>query len=603
MSVATHTVAVVTDIAHLESFFDTSPPNAPFARAPHDQAPSHLVVRFGEEVAASRQRCTLYGLDSRPIAARPMPVRPETSRLATLVTQCLKSEAIELPAGGPALVLLDPEGVVVATWDLGGDLSARLANADIAVGYCVAENVIGTSAATALVTRRPIKVPPAAHLHPLLRSFATAGVAFGHTSTRRILGGLCLVGRDDVNLSWLTAFARVVERAVLERATRAERTLMDRFLIERRDSRHAVVVMNEQVIITNAAAARIVGVEEQARLWEHARQVVADQAEAIATLEVGRGLSLKVECEPIVDPDGTGDVGVLMRLRRVGERVVVNADRHLLGDLAGSGAKWRTMVRRLRAAEGAATLLVGERGVGKTAVARSLAGSHPLSEIDVARLEHLGAERWLQEVRAWSTATGFLIVRHLELLTPEAALEFGRLIHDVRGRASLVGTSSCWPGGVPAIDDVLDTFAAVVPVAPLRERTEDIPDLVRALTQQYVHEHPELDGVQWMTDAFQTLGRLDWPGNVTSLEALVRRVLSRTHTGYVTASDLPASVVARASRRNLAGLERVEAQAILQAIQDADGNKVAAADALGIARSTLYRKMRALGIDLSSSTY
>jgi transcriptional regulator of acetoin/glycerol metabolism len=49
------------------------------------------------------------------------------------------------------------------------------------------------------------------------------------------------------------------------------------------------------------------------------------------------------------------------------------------------------------------------------------------------------------------------------------------------------------------------------------------------------------------------------------------------------------------------GLERLEAVAILQAVQEADGNKHQAAAALGIARSTLYRKMRSLGVDMTSS--
>ncbi|WP_101833951.1 helix-turn-helix domain-containing protein [Frankia canadensis] len=60
---------------------------------------------------------------------------------------------------------------------------------------------------------------------------------------------------------------------------------------------------------------------------------------------------------------------------------------------------------------------------------------------------------------------------------------------------------------------------------------------------------------------------------------------------------------ARAARRQLHGLERVEAQAILQALAEAAGNKKVAADALGIARLTLYRKVRAFGVDLSGHTF
>jgi transcriptional regulator of acetoin/glycerol metabolism len=61
--------------------------------------------------------------------------------------------------------------------------------------------------------------------------------------------------------------------------------------------------------------------------------------------------------------------------------------------------------------------------------------------------------------------------------------------------------------------------------------------------------------------------------------------------------------VARASRRPLARLEQAEARAIMTALREAGGNKHRAAESLGIARSTLYRKVRALGIDLSASVY
>ncbi|HKT58832.1 MAG TPA: helix-turn-helix domain-containing protein, partial [Gemmatimonadales bacterium] len=68
-------------------------------------------------------------------------------------------------------------------------------------------------------------------------------------------------------------------------------------------------------------------------------------------------------------------------------------------------------------------------------------------------------------------------------------------------------------------------------------------------------------------------------------------------------ADLPPEYVARAARRQLAALEQIEAQTIVRALREAGGNKHQAALALGIARSTLYRKIRALGLDLSASIY
>jgi transcriptional regulator of acetoin/glycerol metabolism len=107
-----------------------------------------------------------------------------------------------------------------------------------------------------------------------------------------------------------------------------------------------------------------------------------------------------------------------------------------------------------------------------------------------------------------------------------------------------------------------------------------------------------------MPDAVQALSRLDWPGNVAALEALVRRLVAhRRGGGYVGAGDLPADVVAGTARRRLAALEQAEAKAILEAMRAAGGNKQRAAESLGIARSTLYRKVRALGLDLSATAF
>jgi transcriptional regulator of acetoin/glycerol metabolism len=56
--------------------------------------------------------------------------------------------------------------------------------------------------------------------------------------------------------------------------------------------------------------------------------------------------------------------------------------------------------------------------------------------------------------------------------------------------------------------------------------------------------------------------------------------------------DLPAGWRSAATRQNLSTIQVAEAEAIAGALRDADGNKSAAATALGISRSSMYRKMR-----------
>jgi DNA-binding NtrC family response regulator len=195
-----------------------------------------------------------------------------------------------------------------------------------------------------------------------------------------------------------------------------------------------------------------------------------------------------------------------------------------------------------------------------------------------------------------------LILHHVDKLAPELARATAAVLDALPDGVRLVATSSAGPGSGHACEELLSRFVAVVAVPALRDRVEDVPDLVRCLTSRRLGLAPGTrPGVRWMNDALLAMSRAEWTNNVASLDAVVGQVLAKVSTEYVGAHDLPPDMLVRATRRRLVGLERLEAVAILQAVQEADGNKHQAAAALGIARSTLYRKMRSLGVDMTSS--
>jgi transcriptional regulator of acetoin/glycerol metabolism len=88
-----------------------------------------------------------------------------------------------------------------------------------------------------------------------------------------------------------------------------------------------------------------------------------------------------------------------------------------------------------------------------------------------------------------------------------------------------------------------------------------------------------------------------------SLRLVVDSVVQRCRSGYVDSRQLPEGVRAQAAGRRLSRLEQLEAGEMLAVLRESDGNKFAAAKRLGIARSTLYRRMRSLGMDLASVNY
>jgi len=175
----------------------------------------------------------------------------------------------------------------------------------------------------------------------------------------------------------------------------------------------------------------------------------------------------------------------------------------------------------------------------------------------------------------------------------------------------------------------LNVFPIRVP--PLRERREDIPDLVRHFTARFAAEERKagLRGVD--AGAMSLLDAFDWPGNIRQLENAVFRAVVLSDGAFLTPAEFP-QIAGRAGTRaaeraavtidtpdqvhqQAAGpvyagpviaatgadgevrrLEDIEAEMIRFAIVHCDGKMTRVARSLGIGRSTLYRKLKEYGI-------
>lgn len=133
-----------------------------------------------------------------------------------------------------------------------------------------------------------------------------------------------------------------------------------------------------------------------------------------------------------------------------------------------------------------------------------------------------------------------------------------------------------------------------VSVLPLRQRIEDLDDLARELLTAQLPERPT---PQLQPAAHRALIAHHWPGNVRELDAVLSTAVSRSMGFDIRLEHLPDDYRALGSGRQLTSLERSERETIVRALDEADGNKSLAADRLGVARSTLYREIRALGLE------
>ena len=138
----------------------------------------------------------------------------------------------------------------------------------------------------------------------------------------------------------------------------------------------------------------------------------------------------------------------------------------------------------------------------------------------------------------------------------------------------------------------------------LRERKEDIPLLAAHFLNKYSsQEGKELDGVS--PDALDLLMAYNWPGNVRELENAIERAVVLASSSEITAKDLPAAVRSLGEKRiyesdnTLASwIEKLEEDALRQALLECEGNISQTAKKLGIGRATIYRKAKKYGLPM-----
>ena len=134
-----------------------------------------------------------------------------------------------------------------------------------------------------------------------------------------------------------------------------------------------------------------------------------------------------------------------------------------------------------------------------------------------------------------------------------------------------------------------------IKIPPLRERKTDIPILVNSFLEKFSEANGKTRTIS--EDAIARLMAYDWPGNVRELENAIERAVALGSGPLLHAGDLPTSLQYGTGDRlpqndELLPLEELERRAILRALREAGGDKLAAARMLGIGKTTLYRKLK-----------
>lgn len=143
-------------------------------------------------------------------------------------------------------------------------------------------------------------------------------------------------------------------------------------------------------------------------------------------------------------------------------------------------------------------------------------------------------------------------------------------------------------------------------ILPLRKRMEDVPLLVMYFLDRFVKKYQKKMTIA--KGAMELLQSHGWPGNARELEDVLEKTATQCPSGVIQACDLTFSTEPLEFEQTMAfaedkiettRLQDVMDQHVLRVLKNCAGNKLRAAELLGISRSTLYRMLDTTATDLS----
>ena len=322
-------------------------------------------------------------------------------------------------------------------------------------------------------------------------------------------------------------------------------------------------------------------------------------------------------------------------------------EKHGLSNIIGKDYKMLRMFELIESVADTRTtaLILGESGTGKTVTARAIhhlsnRADQPFVEVACGALPEtlLESELFGHVAGAFTGAShdkvgkflqadgGTLFLDEIATASPQLQVKLLRVLQDREFEA--VGGNETHKVDVRLIlatnqdleeavrrgefrEDLFYRINVITLTQPsLRERIGDIPLLVEHYLAMFNSQTGrDIEGVDDM--ALHALQQYHWPGNVRELVNVIERAVVLCKGSLITSGDLPEKLFAEDERRanveaHLGGaslkkaLSSPERQLIIQALESNGWNRQNTARALGINRTTLYKKMKKYDIDFET---
>jgi sigma-54 dependent transcriptional regulator, acetoin dehydrogenase operon transcriptional activator AcoR len=596
-----------------------------------------LMVRdvLRPEVAASWQRSRQHRVDPDRITARFLGHHQQVPLVVSCADDVFGQFLAANPDAGCSLVLFDTSGVVRARGDADAALARLLDGLALVPGYGYAERTVGSTAASiALHERADFALSGAEHYHAQLMCVADAAALLPDPHGGEPAGVIAVLCHDSDRSTLQLPLARLLADRVADRMAgephRRAQAILQHF--SHRDRGHPdgewALATDGDYVLSNGVARRLDPADQRTLAdlvlsslvlhdfgYQHLDLPAAGCAEAVVeAVHLGGDL---IGCVLTGAPSAGRRVAPSEAVRRQGSHVAPLTRRDYAEDLRPASTAHEHAEARVRAnrellspflrarqevvasiRQGRNHLLIGEPGVGK----RSLLAAQFREAFPSGRIVTVDCGSFGSAADPGPELPGrpdgrpqLLLLRGLNLLSPVGARRLDEALRPVVALPAPPLVVGCID--TPAMDAtrpyglLLRHFHEITRIPALRYRADEIGEIALGILRRLAGRR----SLRLSLQVIRVLEGYPWPGNISELEDVLRYVVARKPLGEVQPPDLPA-LCFQGRARKLSMLESAQCDAIIQALYESRGNRYKAAAMLGIARSSLYRKIDAFGI-------
>ncbi|MCO4239536.1 hypothetical protein NG702_19365 [Pseudarthrobacter sp. MDT3-28] len=505
----------------------------------------------------------------------------------------------QLADTGTTLFLSDRGGSIVDRRTSDGSERRRLDNMHAAEGFDYSEDSIGTNAlGTSMVEKRPVFVKGSQHYSDALATNACAAAPI-YTPAGLVVGSIALGGpMEDANPIMLS-LTREISQQIEERlrtSSRPQDLALAMSFMRFSSSQRPTVVLDHESILANTPGLPYVNVASHVMLWEVLN--THNWSSAPMLRRELEGTTIEITARRVTDgPRGHFVVHFFE------PDALPHGGRHETGVL-GRGKNSLVAPPRTKAFGVAVAVVEGPPGSGRLTAAADLRaswGSTGTPEMFVIASESRVPWNQVQDLLERGMD---VIVRRVEEISTDEFLAFTTVLKAAGKRVGSDGRSGrlfvtvSREHASPDVQVLVDSIGATARTLPLSQAPERIPGLVTRILNEV-----DLDSRHTMSPAaLQSLVQWNWPGNIAELAETLSQLVRTVNASVIERRHLPKHLQQAPPRRHLSLLESAERDAIIRALDAAGGNKSEAAELLGMGRTTLYRRLRQLGLEPGEAT-